>query len=231
MPAKAYENLLGFCLSRRCLRVLSAVFCCFPLFLMALPLLLVWTGPTGQFPASPANLAFLAFLFFPALLAAFLLPTRMFAVQRDALCVLSAMGAVRQRVAMGSIRALYIVGAAESLPCAGQKRLGRWEKGSKGQKRKFAYLPSVLVYDTAQEGVYRGKDRTHYDGFVYAFVVTGKNSEVLWALLRSTACPVWPDGGLLEGNACLQELYQDKDIAARLLPLSQDRTASACQNR
>ena len=148
--------------------------CCVLLFLMASPLLFVWTGSTEQFSGSPADFALSVLLFFPALLAAFLLPTRMFAVQRDALCVLNAMGAVRRRVAMGSIRALYIVGAAESFPYAGQKRLGRWEKGAKGQKRKFAYLPSVLVYDTAQEGVYRGKDRTHYDGFVYAFVVTGK---------------------------------------------------------
>ena len=231
MPAKAYENTLDFCLSRWCLRVLSTVYCCVLLFLMASPLLFVWTGSTEQFSGSPADFALSALLFFPALLAAFLLPTRMFAVQREALCVLSAMGAVRRRVAMGSIRALYIVGAAESFPYAGQKRFGRWEKGSKGQKRKFVYLPSVLVYDTAQEGVYRGKDRTHYDGFVYAFVVTGKNSEALWTLLHNTACPVWLDGDLLEGNACLRELYQDKDIAARLLPLVRDRFSSVRQRR
>ena len=61
--------------------------------------------------------------------------------------------------------------------------------------------------------------------------VTGKNSEALWALLRSTACPVWLDGDLLEGNACLQELYQDKDIAARLLPLSRDGASCVRQRR
>lgn len=231
MPAKAYENTLGFCLSRRCLRVLSAVFCCFPPFLMTLPLLFVRIDSTGQFSVSPAYFVLPALLFFLALLAAFLLPTRMFAVQKDALCMLSGMDTVRQRVATGSIRALYIVGAAETFRYVGWKRLGRWEKGSKGQKRKFVYLPSVLVYDTAQEGVYRGKCRTHYNGFVYAFAVTGKNSEALWALLRSTACPVWLDGDLLEGNACLQELYQDKDIAARLLPLSRDGASCVRQRR
>lgn len=169
MPAKAYENTLGFCLSRRCLRVLSAVFCCFPPFLMTLPLLFVRIDSTGQFSVSPAYFVLPALLFFLALLAAFLLPTRMFAVQKDALCMLSGMDTVRQRVATGSIRALYIVGAAETFRYVGWKRLGRWEKGSKGQKRKFVYLPSVLVYATAQEGVYRGKCRTHYNGFVYAF--------------------------------------------------------------
>ena len=98
MPAKAYENTLGFCLSRWCLRVLSTVYCCVLLFLMASPLLFAWTGSTEQFSGSPADFALSALLFFPALLAAFLLPTRMFAVQREALCVLSAMGAVRRRV-------------------------------------------------------------------------------------------------------------------------------------
>lgn len=193
MPAKAYENTLGFCLSRRCLRVLSAVFCCFPPFLMTLPLLFVRIDSTGQFSVSPAYFVLPALLFFLALLAAFLLPTRMFAVQKDALCMLSGMDTVRQRVATGSIRALYIVGAAETFRYVGWKRLGRWEKGSKGQKRKFVYLPSVLVYDTAQEGVYRGKCRTHYNGFVYA---SPSPAKIRRRFGRFCAAPPAPSGSM-----------------------------------
>lgn len=111
MPAKAYENTLGFCLSRRCLRVLSAVFCCFPPFLMTLPLLFVRIDSTGQFSVSPAYFVLPALLFFLALLAAFLLPTRMFAVQKDALCMLSGMdtvGSAWRRAASGRCTSLAL---------------------------------------------------------------------------------------------------------------------------